>query len=347
MLYRLMEYQRAMFAPFAAWAASAASAFSDLRSPLSQIPGAPAFAAGYDMLYRLGQTYDKPAFGIAAVEHYGCTIPVVEQVVLKKAFCRLLRFVPDPVALGAAASHPRPAVLICAPLAGHHAVMLREVIETLLPEHIVYVTDWVDARCVPLVDGPFDLDDYVTELQEFIRQIGTAEPLHVIAICQATVPALAAISLLASADEPTPRSLILIGGPIDARRSPTAVGKLAADHSLEWFQRNLIYTVPDRYAGAGRKVCPNFLQLAGLMAAQPDLWWRHTGTTIWNSYGGTTSVPKPSGASAMRIMRCLTWRPSSTWIPSRSCSRNFDWRAAIGSYKASPCVRKTSTLQLC
>ncbi len=233
MLYRLMEYQRAMFAPFAAWAASAASAFSDLRSPLSQIPGAPAFAAGYDMLYRLGQTYDKPAFGIAAVEHYGCAIPVVEQVVLKKAFCRLLRFVPDPVALGAAASHPRPAVLICAPLAGHHAVMLREVIETLLPEHIVYVTDWVDARCVPLVDGPFDLDDYVTELQEFIRQIGTAEPLHVIAICQATVPALAAISLLASADEPTPRSLILIGGPIDARRSPTAVGRLAADHSLE------------------------------------------------------------------------------------------------------------------
>jgi poly(3-hydroxybutyrate) depolymerase len=271
MLYRFMEYQRAMFAPFAVWAANAASAFSDQENPLSQLPGAPAFAAGYDMLYRLGKAYDTPGFGIAAVEHNGCVIPVVEQVVRESAFCRLLRFAPDPVALGAAASHPRPAVLVCAPLAGHHAVMLREVVETLLPEHLVYVTDWVDARCVPLVDGPFHLDDYVTELQTFIRQIGAAEPLHVIAICQATVPALAAISLLASAHEPTPRSLTLMGGPIDARRSPTAVGRLAADHSLDWFQRNLIYRVPDRYAGAGRKVCPNFLQLAGLMAAQPGL----------------------------------------------------------------------------
>lgn len=280
MLYRFMEYQRAMLAPFAVWAANAASAFSDHDNPLSQIPGAPAFAAGYDMLYRLGQTYDKPGFGIAAVEHNGCVIPVVEEVVLERAFCRLLRFAPDPVALGAAASHPRPAVLVCAPLAGHHAVMLREVIETLLSEHIVYVTDWSDARCVPLVAGPFHLDDYVSELQAFIRQIGAAEPLHVIAICQATVPALAAVSLLASADEPTPRSLILIGGPIDARRSPTAVGKVAADHSLVWFQRNLIYTVPDRYAGAGRKVYPNFLQLAGLMAAQPGLLV----ASHWNYY---------------------------------------------------------------
>lgn len=269
MLYRFMEYQRAMFAPFAVWAANAANAFSDHNNPLSQIPGAPAFAAGYDMLYRLGQACDKPGFGIASVEHNGHVIPVVQQVVVESAFCRLLRFAPEP--LETAASIPRPAVLVCAPLAGHHAVMLREVVQSLLPEHIVYVTDWIDARCVPLMDGPFSLDNYVTELQAYIRQIGTAEPLHVMAICQATVPALAAVSLLASAEEPIPRSLILMGGPIDARRSPTGVGRLAADHSLMWFQRNLIYTVPDCYAGTGRRVCPNFLQLAGLMAAQPDL----------------------------------------------------------------------------
>jgi poly(3-hydroxybutyrate) depolymerase len=271
MLYQFMEYQCALLAPFAAWAASAANAFADHNSPLSQVPGAPALAAGYEMLYRLGKTYDKPTFGIAAVQHNGRVIPVVEQVVLDRAFCRLLRFAADPLALGADTSQPRPAVLVCAPLAGHHAVMLREVVQSLLPEHIVYVTDWTDARRVPLAEGPFHLDDYVIELQAFIRQIGSSEQLHVLAICQATVPALAAVSLLSSADEPTPRSLILIGGPIDARCSPTAVGRLAADHTLAWFQRNLIYTVPGRYAGAGRKVYPSFLQLAGLAAAQPGL----------------------------------------------------------------------------
>jgi len=133
------------------------------------------------------------------------------------------------------------------------------------------VTDWNDARRVPLAEGPFRLDDCVSELQTFIRLIGAAEPLHVLAICQATVPALAAISLLASAGEPTPRSLILMGGPIDARRSPTAINRLAAGHSLAWFRRNLIYTVPKHYPGAGRKVYPSFLQLAGLAAAQPGL----------------------------------------------------------------------------
>ncbi len=271
MLYQFMECQRALFAPFAAWAASAANAFADRSSPLSQVPGAPLFAAGYEMLYRFGKPSDKPMFGIAAVRHNGRVIPVVEQVVLERPFCRLLRFAPDPVALGAAERQPRPAVLVCAPLAGHHAVMLREVVEVLLPEHIVYVTDWTDARCVPLAEGPFHLDDYVTELQAFIRQIGASEALHVLAICQATVPALAAISLLASADEPTPRSLILMGGPIDASRSPTSVGRLATNHSLAWFQQNLICTVPNHYAGAGRKVYPNFLQLAGLVAAQPGV----------------------------------------------------------------------------
>ncbi len=182
------------------------------------------FAAGYEMLYRFGKSYDKPMFGITAVQHNGLHIPVVEQVVLERPFCRLLRFAPDPVTLGAAAWQPRPAVLVCAPLAGHHAVMLREVVEALLSEHIVYVTDWTDARFVPVAEGPFHLDDYVTELQAFIRQIGTMEALHVLAICQATVPALAAVSLLASAGEPTPRSLILMGGPIDGAAVPPRSG---------------------------------------------------------------------------------------------------------------------------
>jgi poly(3-hydroxybutyrate) depolymerase len=269
MLYQLVEYQRALLAPFTAWAASAANAFIDPASPFAYVPGASGFAAGYEMLYRLGRTCEKPSFGIiTAIRRDGHVIAVAEQVIVEGPVCRLLRFAPDMGALDPCTA-PTPPVLVCAPLAGHHAVMLREVVQALLPEHVVYVTDWNDARRVPVAEGPFHLDDQVAHLQAFIRRIG-AEPLHVLAICQATVPALAAVSLLASAGEPTPRSLILVGGPVDARRSPTALGRLAARHSLAWFQRNLIYAVPQPYPGAGRKVCPSFLQLAGLAAAQPE-----------------------------------------------------------------------------
>lgn len=259
MLYQLVEYQRALLAPFTAWAASAANAFIDPASPLAHVPGASCFAAGYEMLYRLGRTCEKPSFGITAIRRDGRVIPVAEQVIVEGPFCRLLRFAPDTAALGPCIA-PTPAVLVCAPLAGHHAVLLREVVQALLPEHVVYVTDWNDARRVPAAEGPFHLDDHVAHLQAFIRRIGP-EALHVLAICQATVPALAAISLLASAGEPTPRSLILMGGPVDARRNPTALGCLAARHSLAWFERNLIYAVPQSYPGAGRRVCPSFLLL--------------------------------------------------------------------------------------
>lgn len=269
MLYQFVEYQRALLKPMTVWAAEATHAFVDPDSPFNHLPGAPYFAAGYELLYRLGKADEKPEFDIKAVEQEGRTIPVVEQVILERPFCRLLRFAHDTVATrGVAGQAQRPAVLVCAPLAGHHAVLLREVVETLLPDHEVYVTDWIDARRVPVADGPFHLDDYVAQVEAFIRHIG-AEHLHVVAICQATVPALAAISLLASAGEPTPQSLVLMGGPIDARRSPTAVDNLAARRPLAWFQQNLIHAVPDPYPGAGRKVYPSFLQYAALVAAHP------------------------------------------------------------------------------
>lgn len=249
------------------WAGGAARAFLDAGSPLAYLPGAPYFAAGCEMLHCLGKTHEKPQFNIKAVEHEGRTIPVAEHILLDRPFCRLLKF-GQAAALGDDAGQraPRPAVLVCAPLAGHHAVMLREMVTTLLPHHDVYVTDWIDARSVSLADGPFGLDQYVAQVQEFIRQIG-AEHLHVLAICQATVPTLGAISLLASAGEPTPRSLTLVAGPIDARRNPTAINQLAAHRPLAWFRQNLIHVVPDPYRGAGRKVYPGFLQYAGLLAA--------------------------------------------------------------------------------
>ncbi|WP_427308830.1 polyhydroxyalkanoate depolymerase [Cupriavidus sp. H39] len=267
LLYQFFEYQRTLLSPFTAWMKSSAKALSDSDSPLAQLPGASCFAAAYEILYRLGDTWEKPTFGISAIQRDNHVIPVVEEVVLDAPFCRLLRFAAAPVAADDALQSSTP-LLVCAPLAGHHAVMLRDVVQAFLPEHVVYVTDWQDARDVPIAEGPFRLEDYVTQVQSYIHWIG-AEPLHVLAVCQATVPTLAAVSLLASGGEPTPTSLTLIGGPVDARRNASAIDRLVACHPLAWFQRNLIHTVPDPYPGAGRDVYPSFLQLAGLWGAQP------------------------------------------------------------------------------
>jgi len=266
MLYQIYEYQRAMML---AWADQSAQAFANPFSPFAYIPGAKQFAAGWERLHCLSTGCDKPTFGITDIVRDGCVVPVVEEIVSESPFCRLRRFeAPAPGDVQQAV----PAVLVCAPLAGHHAVMLREVVVSLLHEHIVYVTDWSNARHIPVADGSFHLDDYVTHVQDFIREIDVA-PLHVLAICQATVAALGAIALLASRDETTPSSLTLIGGPIDARRSPTAIGRLASNHPIQWFRRNLVYAVPQPYAGAGRQVCPSFVQLSGLAAAQSAPLW--------------------------------------------------------------------------
>ncbi|MFS8978259.1 polyhydroxyalkanoate depolymerase [Cupriavidus necator] len=269
MLYQFIEYQRSLLAPWTSWAEAFTNAWIDPIDPWFRYPPVSCMTAGWEMLSWFGKAYERPAFGIMTVDQEGRTIPVVEHVALDHPFLRLLRFARDTPHRCVAAPELQPVVLVCAPLAGHHAVLLRELIETLLPGHIVYVTDWKDARRVPVAEGPFTLADCVAEVLACIRHIGI-EQLHVLAVCQATVPALAAVSLLASAGVPTPRSLILMGGPIDARRSPTAIGRLAAGRPLAWFQRNLIRLVPPPYAGAGRKVYPSFLQLAGLVAAHPD-----------------------------------------------------------------------------
>jgi poly(3-hydroxybutyrate) depolymerase len=280
MLYQFAEYQRALLRPLTAWAAAGMKVFADPGSPFAQLPGAPCVAAGWELLHRVSKTYEKPDFDIQLIEHDGETVPVFEQTVLETPFCRLLRFaraaLPD---ASAQSGDNRPTVLLCAPLAGHHAVLLRETVQTLLQDHDVYVTDWIDARNVPAVYGPFHLDDYVAHVQAFIRRIGTGN-LHVLAVCQATVPALGAIAMLASAGEPTPNSLILVGGPIDARRNATAVDRFAASRPIRWFQENVIDTVPDCYPGRGRKVYPGFLQHVGLVAMQPGRYAR----SHWDCY---------------------------------------------------------------
>ena len=280
MLYHLHEFQRSLMSPLVYFAEAGAKMWSAKGSMLSQVPGAPRIAAGYELIYRLGKDYEKPAFGIASVKSHGHEVPIVEYRALAKPFCNLIRFKrfsDDPATV--ADLKDDPVVLVVAPLSGHHSTLLRDTVRTLLQDHKVYITDWVDARMVPVEHGAFRLDDYVAYIQEFIRHIG-AKNLHVISVCQPTVPVLAAISLMASAGETTPRSMTMMGGPIDTRRSPTQVNDLATTKPLSWFETNVIHDVPPNYPGHGRRVYPGFLQHAGFIAMNPS---RHL-RSHWDFY---------------------------------------------------------------
>ncbi|MBS7456497.1 polyhydroxyalkanoate depolymerase [Coralloluteibacterium stylophorae] len=270
MLYTLHEAQRALLSPVTYWSEACARMFSEQSSWLAQLPGASRVAAGCELMYRIGKDYEKPEFGIHEVEAHGHPVAVLQHTVMEKPFCKLLRFKrysdePDCIE----AMKQDPAVLVVAPLSGHHATLLRDTVRTLLADHKVFVTDWTDARMVPLEEGAFRLEDYVDYVREFMRHRG-ADRLHVIAVCQPTVPVLAAVSLMAAAGEATPLSLTLMGGPVDPRRSPTQVNTLATTKPLSWFENNVIHEVPQGYPGSGRAVYPGFLQHAGFMAMNPD-----------------------------------------------------------------------------
>ncbi|MCV2348394.1 polyhydroxyalkanoate depolymerase [Paucibacter sp. Y2R2-4] len=269
MLYQLFETQRALMSPFAEFASASAKLYSHPLSPFSHSPMAQRVSAGLDLMHRLGKDYEKPEFGIRGVEVDGVEVAVQELVPLTKPFCRLLRFkryTDDLTVLSK--MKDQPTVLVVAPLSGHHSTLLRDTVRQLLKDHKVYITDWTDARMVPLEEGPFHLDDYIAYVQEFIRHIGA--DCHVISVCQPTVPVLAAISLMASNGKQTPRSMTMMGGPIDARKSPTAVNNLAMNRSFNWFESNVIYRVPTNFPGASRAVYPGFLQHTGFVAMNPD-----------------------------------------------------------------------------
>jgi len=272
-LYYLHEYNRALLSPVVQLARAGAYMFSTPGSWFAQLPGANRVAAAYELFYRLGKDYEKPAWGIHEVDIGrtvdGIKLPVVEHAALAKPFCRLVHFDRRSNDTSVAAELKRdPVVLVVAPLSGHHATLLRDTVRTLLSHHDVYVTDWIDARMVPAAEGPFRLDDYVGYVRDFIRHVG-AERLHVVAVCQPSVPVLAATALMAAAGETAPLSLTLMGGSIDARRSPTPVNDFAGSHSLRWLETNLIHEVPTQYPGHGRRVYPGFLQHAGFMAMNP------------------------------------------------------------------------------
>ncbi|GAA6119354.1 polyhydroxyalkanoate depolymerase [Acidovorax sp. FG27] len=272
MLYNLYETQRSLMEPFAEMAQTAAKFLTNPASPFSQTVYAQRLSAGYDLLYRLGKDYEKPEFNIRSVDVDGVPVAIDERVVLDKPFCELRRFkrFSDDLAT-LTKTKDQPVVLVVAPLSGHYATLLRDTVRTLLQGHKVYVTDWKNARLVPLADGAFHLDDYVNYVQDFIRHLNELHGnCHVMSVCQPTVPVLAAVSLMASRGEQTPLSMVMMGGPIDARKSPTAVNNLATQRSFEWFENNVIYRVPDNFPGAGRRVYPGFLQHTGFVAMNPD-----------------------------------------------------------------------------
>jgi poly(3-hydroxybutyrate) depolymerase len=269
MLYQWYETQRAFMAPFSEFASASAKLYNHPLSPFVHTPMAQRISAGLDLMHRLAKDYEKPPFGISTATVGGIEVAVQQQVALNKPFCRLLRFkrfTDNPVALETMKSQPT--VLVVAPLSGHHSTLLRDTVRSLLHDHKVFITDWTDARMVPAEAGPFHLDDYVAYVQEFIRHVGPHA--HVMSVCQPTVPVLAAVSLMASRGETTPPTMTMMGGPIDARKSPTAVNNLAMGKTFQWFENNVIYRVPQNYPCAGRRVYPGFMQYSGFVAMNPD-----------------------------------------------------------------------------
>jgi poly(3-hydroxybutyrate) depolymerase len=258
--------------PFSDLAQSAAKVYANPLSWLGQNPFAQRISAAYDLMHRLGKDYEKPEFGLRTVEVDGVAVAIHERVEINKPFCelrRFKRFSDDPATLDKLKEQP--AVLIVAPLSGHYATLLRDTVKTMLKDHKVYITDWKNARLIPLTDGAFSLDDYVNYVQEFIRHLQASYGnCHVVSVCQPTVPVLAAVSLLASRGELTPLTMTMMGGPIDARKSPTAVNNLAMNKSHDWFEHNVIYRVPSTFPGAGRRVYPGFLQHSGFVAMNPS-----------------------------------------------------------------------------
>jgi poly(3-hydroxybutyrate) depolymerase len=264
-LYHAYELTHAAVTPFRAAAQMGAQALRNPANPLSQTIGFRATSAAFEMFVNATRRYGKPEFGIETTEIAGETVDIEEEVVLHKPFCNLLRFKRKSV-LAHARNDPR--VLILAPMSGHFATLLRGTVESMLPEHDVYITDWIDARNVPVAAGRFDLDDYIEYIIEFCELLSDeGERPAVMGVCQPGVPALAATAVMsAEGASYRPASLTLMGSPIDTRISPTEPNVLAESKPLSWFEQNCIVTVPFPNPGIMRRVYPGFLQLSGFMS---------------------------------------------------------------------------------
>jgi len=262
MLYDAYQAQRDALAPWRFLAETARSLIDHSGPIIGNLPLVRGTAAALTLLSRTGISHERAPFGISSVTVDGADIPVSEEIVANHPFCRLVHF-------RKAAALDQPKLLMVAPLSGHFATLLRGTVAAALPDHDVYLTDWINARNVPIGLGRFGLDEFVDLVTDFIRLLGPSA--HVMAVCQPSVPVLAAVSLLAASNDPCqPRSMVLMGGPIDPAANPTEVNRFAEAHSLGWFERTVVTSVPARYFGACRRVYPGFLQLAGFLSMNLD-----------------------------------------------------------------------------
>ncbi|MBN9468944.1 MAG: polyhydroxyalkanoate depolymerase [Bosea sp.] len=263
--YHAYEAVHMMVSPARAMSDAMHLAFKNPANPLTYTPFGRSVAASCELFERTTRRYGKPAFGLAETTVGGVKVAVEERVVWQRPFCNLVYFDRQ---IGQRRK-PQPKVLMVAPMSGHYATLLRGTVEAFLPDHEVYITDWIDARLVPMAAGRFDLDDYIDYVIAMLQKLGP--DTHVMAVCQPSVPVLAAIARMEAEGDPNaPRSMTLMGGPIDTRRSPTAVNDLAMERGTDWFRRNCITRVPFPHLGAFREVYPGFLQLSGFMAMNFD-----------------------------------------------------------------------------
>ncbi|HWJ69349.1 MAG TPA: polyhydroxyalkanoate depolymerase [Sphingobium sp.] len=259
MLYSTYDIQRNFLASASAMATAGMELLQNPANPFAYFGGGPMLASALEVFAHASAPRGKPAFGLATTLVDGQTVAIEEVIEARKTFGQLRHFVRQ----GHEGKGPK--LLIVAPMSGHFATLLRGTVARLLPGHDVYITDWRDARDVPLSEGAFDLDDYVDYLIDWLGHIGPGA--HMLAVCQPSVPCLAAASVMSAAGNPCrPRSLTMMGGPIDTRQAPTAVNQLAQERSLSWFSQNVVVSVPFNYPGAGRQVYPGFMQLAGFMS---------------------------------------------------------------------------------
>lgn len=265
MFYQLYEMNHAAMAPFRATADAMRLAYKNPLNPASHTVFGRTMAASFEVFERVTRRYGKPEFGLPVTSVDGQRVAVTEEIVWGKPFCNLIHFkraLPE-------ARRRDPKILIVAPMSGHYATLLRGTVEALLPSAEVYITDWIDARTVPVTEGNFDLDDYIDYVIEMLRHLGV--DTHVVAVCQPSVPVLAAVAVMeANNDRFAPASMTLMGGPIDTRINPTAVNQLAKNKPIEWFRDNVIMNVPWPQPGFMRPVYPGFLQLSGFMSMNLD-----------------------------------------------------------------------------
>lgn len=265
MFYQWYEMNHAVMAPWRAATEAMRLAYANPLNPFSQTYVGRTTAASLEVFERATRRYGKPEFDLAETVVDGKAVPVVEQIVWRKPFCNLIHF--DRAVPRTRERDPR--LLIVAPMSGHYATLLRGTVEALLPHADIYITDWIDARMVPLTEGTFDLDDYIDYVIQMLHHLGP--DTHVMAVCQPAVPVLAAVARMEADDDPlSPASMTLMGGPIDTRINPTAVNKLAKEKPIEWFRDNVVMPVPFPHPGFMRPVYPGFLQLSGFMSMNLD-----------------------------------------------------------------------------